>query len=133
MADHGTGPESRRTMIGAITLRARPLVTCLVVLLVELAAVPVPVRAGGALFGGWEGDGLQQGYAYSAAGSRWPNSSPLGVSGRLQASYLYYRFTETGGLTRVWSPGLALLLGPSASGARGSTSLLAGLDLRKER
>jgi hypothetical protein len=84
------------------------------------------------LLGGWEGDGLRQGYGYVAAGQRWPAQTPIAVIGRVQASYLYYRFPESAGITNVRSPGVTVALGPSMSGAAGSTSLLLGLDLRRE-
>jgi hypothetical protein len=104
-------------------------------LALALLAVSAPTSAAtvGTFVAGWEGDGLRQGYGFAAASARWPAAAPIAFATRVQASQLYYRFAEAGGTTRVVSPGVTLSAGPSLSGAHGVTTLLVGIDLRRER
>jgi Cellulose biosynthesis protein BcsS len=105
----------------------------LVAAFVIVPVVPALAASGTTFVAGWEGDGVRQGYGFASASARWPAAAPAALVARLQASQLYYHFAEAGGVTRVLSPGVTLAVGPSLVGSGGSTALLVGLDVRRER
>lgn len=85
------------------------------------------------LIAGWEGDSRSQGYGFVAAGAIVPAAPQLSFPVRLTGSHLYYAYDSTGAEISVRSPGVSLLVGPRWSGQRGSVTLLAGGELRRER
>lgn len=112
---------------------ARNAIVALGLTLALTCAATAPGRAGASeLLGGWEGDNFAQGYAFLGAGRLLPVSDRMTIPVRLSASYLYYDFREAGTTARVTSPGLTLLAGPRYSCARGSLTLLAGAEVRRE-
>lgn len=111
----------------------REAAVALTLTMVLACSAPTPIRAGTSeILAGWEGDSFAQGYAFLGAGRLLPVSNLTSIPVRLTASYLYYDFREAGTITRVTSPGLTLLAGPRYSSARGSFTLLAGAEVRRE-
>ncbi len=112
------------------TRRAR-----MAVLFTLLFALPAAAAWAGPfeLIAGWEGDSRSQGYGFVAAGAILPVAPRLSIPVRVTGSHLYYAYDSTGTEVSVRSPGVSLLAGPRWSGQRGSVSLLAGAELRRER
>lgn len=81
---------------------------------------------------GWSGDSFAQGYGFAALGGIWTLGNGWSLPVRVQGSYLYYDFRESTGTTRVRSPGAGLVAGLRRSGPRGSATLFAGGEVRRE-
>jgi hypothetical protein len=100
-----------------------------------LVALPAGASGSPALGGiaGWEGDSFAQGYGFAALEAIWSLGESWSLPVRLQGSYLYYDFEESSGTTKVRSPGGDGLVGLRRSGPRGSATVFAGGDVRRER
>jgi hypothetical protein len=66
--------------------------------------------SGQELVGGWEG-GPANGYSFIAPVFSIPGSGPHSFVVRPTASFLYYNYRDSGGMTDVTSPGIGVLLG----------------------
>jgi len=100
------------------------------------AAVPQAALAGGIPLeglGGWEADGLGQGYAFAGVGALATAGARVVIPARLQGSYLYYDFLEGAITTTVRSPGVTAMTGLRLTGSRGSLTILGGAEVRWER
>jgi len=97
------------------------------------AGLPVAHAAPVELIGGWEGDSRAQGYGFVALGTTVPMTARAALAVRVTGSHLTYAYDSTGTELRVRSPGLSLLAGPRLAGPRGSFTLLAGAEGRRER
>jgi len=93
------------------------------------AAHATPVE----LIGGWEGDRRAQGYGFVALGTTLPMAPRMALVVRVTGSHLTYAYDSTGAEIHVRSPGLSLLAGPRLTGPRGSLTVLAGGEGRRER
>jgi len=115
----------RKRMVGGMALAAGLL----------LAGFPAGVFGSPPFEGiaGWEGDSFAQGYGFVALGASLPLGSRWSLPVRLQGSYLYYDFQEPAETTKVRSPGAGVLAGFRLGGARGSATLFAGGEVRRER
>jgi Cellulose biosynthesis protein BcsS len=82
---------------------------------------------------GWEGDSHSQGFGFAAVGWLIPAGPKLVAPLRVTGSYLYYDFESAGTITRVHSPGLALIAGVRLPGQDGSLTFLGGGEVRRER
>jgi cellulose biosynthesis protein BcsS len=92
------------------------------------AAVPSPSFGNGEFLGGWETDSHSNGYVFTGVGYIHPLTPASALATRVSVGYLYYRFPENGGETKVTSPGATLLLGPRFSGQGVSLTLTAGAE-----
>jgi len=82
---------------------------------------------------GWEGDAFDDGYGFVTAGLIGRDSSAVSIPVRVTGSYLYYRYHDVLGDTRVQAPGASALAGMRRRGTSGSVSLTAGGEVRRER
>jgi len=88
--------------------------------------------AGIDLFGGWEGDSRSQGYGYLGLGSSVRAASHVFIPFGVTTSYLYYHYGSNGTDIVVRSPGMSLMSGLRLAGPRGSLSVMAGGEVRRE-
>src|SRR5206468_2015655 len=79
---------------------------------------------------GWEGDSHSQGFGFAALGWLIPAGPKRVAPLRVTGSYLYYDFESSGTITRVHSPGLALIAGIRLPGQDGSLTFLGGGEVR---
>ena len=106
-----------------------------VLLALALGLASSPSRAAGGSFeviAGWEGLGTQ-GYGFVTAGVLVPAGKSVVLPIRLSGSWLYYRYDSTGTSNTVRSPGASLMTGAHVQGTRGGASLLAGVEVRRDR
>ncbi len=82
---------------------------------------------------GWEGDGFDQGYGFLTAGVSFLDGRALSIPLRVNGSYLYYNYRETGEVVRVSGPGGAGLIGIRGTRPWGTVAALTGGEVRWER
>jgi hypothetical protein len=99
-------------------------------LILVTAAPPSPSFGNWEFLGGWEADAHSNGYAFTGVGYIQPFTSGFALATRVSTGYLYYRFPENGGETKVTSPGAALLVGPRLSGQRMNLTVTGGAEAR---
>ncbi len=81
---------------------------------------------------GWEGD-RSQGYAYVDPTLTAVISEGHAIVIGLSLNYLYYQFPDSGGPTRVFSPGIDFLIGHRWQGGRSSYTVAVGYEVRRTR
>lgn len=107
--------------------RAGPAASCLA----ALALFSGTARAQ-EVVGGWEGNGTS-GYAFARPIVSLTPGARRELIVWTTGSYLYYRFPDTSGFTRVSSPGVAASLGYRVNGPRATVTLGVGYEIRHTR
>ncbi len=81
---------------------------------------------------GWEGSSRDQGYAFATLGALVPGGPTFVFPVRLTGSWLAYTYDSSSTGVRVRAPGASLMAGVRVSGPRGSLTVTAGGEVRRE-
>lgn len=95
-----------------------------------LVSAPVAAQVKTEFVGGWEGSS-SRGYVFASPIFSGSLKGPWLWVARGSASYLYYDFPETGGRTRVRSPGQSVGIGLRYAGPRLTATFVPGYEIRQ--